>query len=339
MALRSINSIASARDRKASMKKGSRMPLPLVASGANDENVDLLGSPNCLLPPPSSRTCRSSPACTEPPACRSSPSPACTEIPAADISVEVEYILSENLPDLAHADDHLSSLLQRLDSKDWQNVCEAINNLRQLAIYHAALLQPLLEKAVPLLIKAMKNPRSALCKTAIMASADVLKAYPDTVLTMLEQMLLQLLLKASQDKKFVCEEAERTLEVMTESLAPVPLLVQLQPYVTHRNPRVRAKAASCVHRSVSKLGSGGIKNFGFQPLLQMAASQLNDQLPEARESARKLVAEVHAAYASTSSEELSDTDVATSQENWYNFCKNELPSHAAQAILRLTSEA
>ncbi|KAI5078203.1 hypothetical protein GOP47_0005874 [Adiantum capillus-veneris] len=336
MALRSINSTASSRERRIGMKRGGRAAVPSVASGTNDENVDLLGSPNCLLPPPS-RTCRSSPSpvCTDGLACRSSPLPAEAGVPTGDASVEVEYILSENLPHLDNPDDYLSSLLQRLDSKDWVKVCEAINIMRQLAIYHSAALMPLLEQAVPLLIKAMKNPRSALCKTAIMASADLLKSYPVDILAMLEQLLLQLLLKASQDKKFVCEEAERSLQVMTDQLAPAPLLEQLQPYVTHRNPRVRAKAASCVCRAVSKLGSGGIKSFGVQTLLQIAASQLNDQLPEARESARRLVAEVHAAYSSSCSHE-SLSEGAPSQKSWDDFCNTELQSHVAQAILRIT---
>jgi hypothetical protein len=65
--------------------------------------------------------------------------------------------------------------------------------------------------------------------------------------------LLQLLLKASQDKRFVCEEAERTLAGMTTSISPQPMLQKLQPYVSHRNPRVRAKAAVCVYKSVSRL--------------------------------------------------------------------------------------
>lgn len=326
MALRSINSTAISRERRTGMKRGGRGVVPF---GANDENVDLLGSPNCLL------TCRSSPspACIGAPACRNPPLSA----PIADASVEVEYILSENLEYLAHPDYHLCSLLQSLDSKDWVKVCEAINIMRQLAIHHSAVLLPLLEQAVPLLIKAMKNPRSALCKTAIMASADLLKAYPVNIMTMLEQLLLQLLLKASQDKKFVCEEAERVLEVMTEWLAPAPLLEQLQPYVAHRNPRVRAKAASCVRRAVSNLGFEGIRSFGIEPLLQIAASQLNDQLPEARESARKLVAEVHAAYPHPSSSE-EQSDNASCQKSWDDFCNTELSPHAAQAILRLTSE-
>ncbi|MCO5614468.1 hypothetical protein L7F22_068751 [Adiantum nelumboides] len=340
MALRSINSTAISRERRIGMKRGGRATVPSAVSGANDENVDLLGSPNCLLPPP-------------PRSCRSSPSPACTDghrqlsrsssllaeagAPNADASLEVEYIISKKLPYLDDPDDYLSCLLQRLDSKDWIKACEAINITRQLAIYHPAALLPLLEQTVPLLVKAMKNPRSALCKTAIMASADLFKSYPVNILAMLEELLLQLLLKASQDKKFVCEEAERSLEVMNEQLAPAPLLEQLQPYVTHRNPRIRAKAASCVRRAVSKLGFGGIEDFGIQALLQIAASQLNDQLPEARESARGLVAEVHTAYSYLCShKELSD--VATSQKSWEDFCKTELQSHVAQTILRLTSD-
>jgi endoribonuclease Dicer len=65
--------------------------------------------------------------------------------------------------------------------------------------------------------------------------------------------LLQLLLKSSQDKRFVCEEAERTLIGMTTSISPQPMLQKLQPYVSHRNPRVRAKAAMCMYNSVSRL--------------------------------------------------------------------------------------
>ena len=75
--------------------------------------------------------------------------------------------------------------------------------------------------------------------------------------------LLQLLLKASQDKKFVCDEAERTLQVMTECVPSCPLLMQLKPYVSHINPRDRAKAASCVYRCVAKLVSAQNKSQSF----------------------------------------------------------------------------
>lgn len=67
--------------------------------------------------------------------------------------------------------------------------------------------------------------------------------------------LLQLLLKASQDKKFVCEEADRALQAMTGSVPPLPLLRKLQSCVSHTNPKVRAKAAVSVSSCVSKMVS------------------------------------------------------------------------------------
>ncbi|KAL9668110.1 hypothetical protein QQ045_002485 [Rhodiola kirilowii] len=82
------------------------------------------------------------------------------------------------------------------------------------------MLLPIMEKVMIVIVKAMKNPRSALCKTSIMAAADIISAYADTLLLdetltaeSFDQLLLQLLLKASRDKKFVCEEADRALKV------------------------------------------------------------------------------------------------------------------------------
>jgi hypothetical protein len=65
--------------------------------------------------------------------------------------------------------------------------------------------------------------------------------------------LLQLLLKASQDKRFVCEEADKALNAMVKSMTPLPLLNKLRPYVRHINPRIRAKAAITISNSVSKM--------------------------------------------------------------------------------------
>lgn len=60
-------------------------------------------------------------------------------------------------------------------------------------------------------------------------------------------------MKASQDKRFVCEEAEKSLEVMTTWMAPIPLLQKLQPYVKHFNPKVRAKASVCFYNAASRI--------------------------------------------------------------------------------------
>ncbi|KAJ6321257.1 hypothetical protein OIU77_011367 [Salix suchowensis] len=104
-----------------------------------------------------------------------------------------------------------------------------------------------MEKVVLAVVKAMKNPRSALCKTSIMASSDIFKVFGDQLLdstnNAFDNLLLQLLRKASQDKRFVCEEADRALNAMVKSMTPLPFLNKLRPYVSHSNPRIRAKAA------------------------------------------------------------------------------------------------
>lgn len=43
---------------------------------------------------------------------------------------------------------------------------------------------------MPLVTKSMKNPRSALCKTAIMVSADIFKAYHEHLLDTLDPLVL-----------------------------------------------------------------------------------------------------------------------------------------------------
>ncbi|KAH9533297.1 hypothetical protein CY35_18G044400 [Sphagnum magellanicum] len=263
---------------------------------------------------------------------------------------DVEYVVSEDLNDLADADVQLTdgylalpwqTLLERLDSKEWLVVCEALNHTRQLSIFHTDLLVPILDTVVALVIKSVKNPRSALCKTALMTSTDMFMAYQDQLLDLLDPLLLQLLLKASQDKRFVCEEAERTLRGMTTSISPQPMLQKLQPYVNHRNPRVRAKAAMCMYNSVSRLGADGIKQYGMEPLIQLAAAQLNDRLPEAREAARKLVIDLHTAYCKCSPDVRSKTDFDAADSDkkrdpWEQFCLSKLSPITAQAVLRVT---
>ncbi|KAJ6897891.1 hypothetical protein NC652_024652 [Populus alba x Populus x berolinensis] len=223
-------------------------------------------------------------------------------------------------------------LVEELDSKDWTRVCESLNNVRRFALYHSLLLLPILEKVMLMVVKAMKNPRSALCKTSIMASSDIFKVFGDQSLdsanNAFDNLLLQLLLKASQDKRFVCEEADKALNAMVKSMTPLPLLNKLRPYVRHINPRIRAKAAITISNSVSKMGLEAMNEFGLVSLVQMAADLLNDRLPEAREAARNIVTCIYEAY--TRNEE-------QKQESWQNFCQSSLPPIHAQSMVKITS--
>ncbi|XP_044465210.1 uncharacterized protein LOC123195518 [Mangifera indica] len=250
---------------------------------------------------------------------------------------EVEYIESVNLSDVHDLDTILKTLLAGMDSKDWVLVCESLNNVRRLSIFHKESLLDMLQDVIPLIVKSLKNPRSAVCKTALMTAADIFSAYNDHMIDSLDPLLVQLLLKSSQDKRFVCEAAEKALVAMTTSISPKLLLPKLQPYLKNRNPRIRAKASMCFSRSVPHMGIEGIKEYGIDKLIQVAASQLSDQLPESREAARALLLELQTVY-----EKSHDRPPTTVSENpemgsWEHFCQSKLSPLSAQAVLRVTN--
>ncbi|KAK9065605.1 hypothetical protein SSX86_015006 [Deinandra increscens subsp. villosa] len=246
----------------------------------------------------------------------------------------IDYISSENLKPVSDPDVKFKGLMEGLESKDWLKICDSLNVVRQLALYHSELLLPILEKVVMILVKSMKNPRSALCKTSIMAASDLFKSFGDKLLEIstsdsVAQMMLQLLLKASQDKKFVCEEAERTLNTMVVSTTPIPLLQKLKVYVTHGNMRVRAKAAVSISHCVTKMGMGEMRDYGLVSLAQTSAELLKDRLPEAREAARGMVLSIHKAVMEDEENE--------EEEKWQNFCQLNLSAIDALTMVKLVA--
>ncbi|KAG7547411.1 CLASP N-terminal domain [Arabidopsis suecica] len=250
----------------------------------------------------------------------------------------VEYVASENLEPFSDPESSVQRLLEELASKDWIKVCESLNNTRRFAIYHSSLLLPILEKLIVVMVKAMKNPRSALCKTSIMTCSDIFIAYGEKLLEgphlkSMDDLLLQLLMKASQDKKFVCEEADKALNTMVNSVARLPLLRKLQTYVRHSNPRVRAKAAVSTSNCVSKMELNEMEEFGMVLLAQMAADLLSDKLPEAREAARSMVNSVFQKF--TWNEE--EGEEGSKQEAWKKFCEKNVTGLNAQAMIKIVS--
>lgn len=252
------------------------------------------------------------------------------------VTLEVEYIESEKLKDVEDMELAHQNLLSTLDSKDWITVCEALNNVRRFSVFHKEILLEMLENVIPLVVKSLKNPRSALCKTAIMTSSDIFTAYGDNIVDSLDPLLVQLLLKASQDKRFVCEAAVRALIAMTTSVSPALLLPKLQPNLKHRNPRIRAKASMCFSKSVPRLGVEGIKAYGMDKLIEVAATQLKDQLPESRESARSLLSELQLVYEKSSALPSSDQE-QSEIISWESFCQSKLSPLNAQAVLRVSN--
>ncbi|XP_010440244.1 PREDICTED: crescerin-1-like [Camelina sativa] len=259
--------------------------------------------------------------------------------PVAVPESTVEYVASENLKPIQDPESSVKRLVEELGSKDWIKVCESLNNTRRFAIYHSSLLLPILEKLIIVMVKAMKNPRSALCKTSIMTCSDIFIAYGEKLLQgphlkSMDDLLLQLLMKASQDKKFVCEEADKALNTMVNSVARLPLLRKLQTYVRHSNPRVRAKAAVSTSNCVSKMELSEMEEFGMVVLAQLAADLLSDKLPEAREAARGMVNSVFQKFTWIAEE---DEEGSSKQEAWQKFCEKNVTGLNAQAMIKIVS--
>uniref|UniRef100_A0A803M8A3 Uncharacterized protein n=1 Tax=Chenopodium quinoa TaxID=63459 RepID=A0A803M8A3_CHEQI len=92
--------------------------------------------------------------------------------------------LEECGQDDVHVKDFLPAMkavCDRLEQAEGK-VYESLNDTRRLASYHSTLLLPLLEPVVVVLVKAMKNPRSALCKTSIMAATNIFVTCHDKLL-------------------------------------------------------------------------------------------------------------------------------------------------------------
>ncbi|EHA8587524.1 putative protein FAM179B [Cocos nucifera] len=225
---------------------------------------------------------------------------------------EVEYIDSENLTDLPDVDSSLNTLLTRLDSKDWVLICEALNNVRQLAIYHKEKLLEMLGAVIPLIVKSLKNPRSAVCKTAIMTSADIFKIYSDSVVDSSDPLDLEGIKAYGIDKLIQIAASQLSDQLPESREAARTLALELQTVYekSHASPSEDSAGLTWKFRNKYKMGPfrivktskegredlEGIKAYGIDKLIQIAASQLSDQLPESREAARTLALELQTVY-------------------------------------------
>ncbi|XP_020087013.1 crescerin-2 [Ananas comosus] len=273
-----------------------------------------------------------------------SPLPLQTQ-PAKAAEQAVEYVASDDLEPLPNPESKIANLLAELDSKDWVKSCGALNDVRRLAIHHSSLLLPIMECVMVVIVKAMKNPRSALCKTSIMACADIFRSFGRLLLSSstkeeaaFDNLLLQLLLKASQDKRFVCEEAEKALQTMAVSLPPLPLLKKLKSYVNHTNLRVRAKSAVAISKCVSRMEVEVMKEFGLATLLQVAAELLNDRLPEAREASRSIIHSIHNGFSRDNTSNENAENESSTAELWESFCSSNLPPLSVLSVVRIISQ-
>lgn len=216
--------------------------------------------------------------------------------------VEITYPLIEDMVALRHPEEVEEMVRQvscDLQSPEWARVCSGMHGLRRLAAYHPVECQGLVGTALPSIVRGIKSPRSALSKSAIMASRDLFMCLPETMGPHVScdcvdpgNLLTQLLLKAaSLDKKFVVEEAVKSLEQMASSVNPLITSSSLAVFGGHKNPKVRGTCYSVLLQVMQ--GEAWrpqmVIDIGLDRLVRICADGTNDNTAAARESSRKIL--------------------------------------------------
>ena len=166
------------------------------------------------------------------------------------------YVRTEDLVPCASPKAEAAALVEQLDSATWTVACAALLNARRLAVHNREDLTGVLEAVLPRLKNHINSLRSSLCKTALICAADFFMAYGDDMFPHLPvgspSLLGTLLHKAALEKRFVMDEAKRTLATVIKFNSSDSLLPLLLLHVSEMNPKVRAVVAKCVVDTVDK---------------------------------------------------------------------------------------
>ena len=270
------------------------------------------------------------------------------------VAVDVVYYTRDQLTPIDGGDEAVSGVLEQglqgVSSKQWTDVIDALNQIRQVSVHHASALQPRLHEAVPLVVQQVKSLRSSVCKTSLLCVSDLVTDFGDDILPSLDiggaskpstSLLCQLLLKAaSKDKKFVIEEAERALRCICESLGPADLYPLLPPYLKHKNQKVRGAAAGCAASVLGRMSDHELaRDGGLSGLLETMGPLVSDKTKEAREASRQILLLLQAVF-SRQQQQTPGAGESTSDggiSSWEALVSAQLGTSAALTVLKITA--
>ncbi|KAK3241266.1 hypothetical protein CYMTET_48955 [Cymbomonas tetramitiformis] len=254
------------------------------------------------------------------------------------VTYEPEYLPTDQLTPVDDAAAEIKTLAENLGSSDWVTACEALQMARRLTVHHQELVQKDLQTLLPLVTKCVKNLRSSVCKSGILCITDMVSVFSEQLAELLKagnpSLLLILLQKAATDKKFVMEEARRTLATIAKvfnSSLTMSLFVPIAS--THKSPKVRAEAAtvtSIAVTSMSQVDSGAGLLDQMAPLLKLTGTLISDRQPEARSAARTIAVALCSAHGS------SIPAAEDKKPAWEKACKAAMSTSAATAVLKAT---
>ena len=165
-----------------------------------------------------------------------------------EVDVAIFYVQTGDLQALSAPKEVSCSLCEALDTVQWTEACSALLDIRRLALHHPDDLIEVLDLVLPMIIKHMNSLRSSLCKTALICVADLFKYCGDLMAVKIQEgaLIETLLSKAALEKKFVMDEAKRTLDAMIQTISTEETLHVMLFHVQSTNCKVRAVVAVCV---------------------------------------------------------------------------------------------
>lgn len=165
-----------------------------------------------------------------------------------EVDVTIFYVQTSDLHAFVAPKEVSCSLSKALDTENWTAACSALLDTRRLALHHPDDLIKILDEVLPMIIKHMNSLRSSLCKTALICAADLFKFCSNFMAVKIREGALveTLLSKAALEKKFVMDEAKRTLAAMIHTISTAQTLPVMLLHVQSANCKVRATVAVCV---------------------------------------------------------------------------------------------
>ncbi|XP_045479712.1 uncharacterized protein LOC123684474 [Harmonia axyridis] len=138
--------------------------------------------------------------------------------------------------------DVLRNILQQMASPEWEVVMSGLRNLGKLAKTNNEIMEPHMHTICLSLSNQIKNLRSQVARAACQASKEMFISCPQKGLEAeLEEIVGPLLHRTADTNKFLREDANNALNVMTEKIHPAKVvLVLTSKGTTHQNAIVRS---------------------------------------------------------------------------------------------------
>jgi hypothetical protein len=141
------------------------------------------------------------------------------------------------------------------------------------------------------------------------------------------------------------------MQVMVDSLTPADSLALLLPYAEqHKNPKVRGKAGGAAAAAVARMDSAAVAAYGLPRLLQAASKLVTDNTPDARDSAKRVISCLRAAFADPGVEAqlafeppappaaAEGEEPARQPTRWEAYCQANLSGSAALAVIKASTD-